>query len=96
MPAGPIFNWLIIWFNAMPYREVGAFDAKTRLSELLREVERGERFTITHRGRAIADLVPSAAGEPDAAAAIAAMLAFEGVPGVADQDVADWIAEGRL
>ena len=63
----------------MPYREVGASDAKTRLCELLREVERGERFTITHRGRAIA-----------------AMLAFEGVPGVADEYLADWIADGRL
>jgi prevent-host-death family protein len=86
---------LIIWFVAMAYREIGAFDAKTRLSELLRDVERGERFTITHRGRAIADLVPSAGGAPDAAAAVAAMLAFEGVHGVAEEDVADWIADGR-
>jgi prevent-host-death family protein len=91
----PIFNWLMIWLMKMAYREIGAFDAKTRLSELLRQVERGERFTITHRGRAIADLVPSAGGAPDAAAAVAAMLTFEGVPGVADEDVADWIADGR-
>jgi prevent-host-death family protein len=83
------------WLTLMAYREIGAFDAKTRLSELLRDVERGERFTITHRGRAIADLVPSAGGAPDAAAAVAAMLAFEGVQGVTDEDVADWIAEGR-
>ena len=79
----------------MTHRQVGAFDAKTRLSELLREVERGERFTITHRGRAVADLVPSAGGAPDAAAAVAAMLAFEPVHGVADEEVADWIADGR-
>ncbi len=40
---------------------IGAYDAKTRLPELLRQVKRGKRFTITHRGRPIADLVPSAA-----------------------------------
>ncbi len=34
------------------YTEIGAFDAKTRLSEILRKVEQGERFTITKRGRA--------------------------------------------
>ncbi len=38
--------------------EVGTFDAKNRLSELLDKVERGEEVTITRRGRAIARLVP--------------------------------------
>ena len=41
------------------YKEIGAFDAKTRLSEILRKVEQGERFTITVRGRAVADVVPT-------------------------------------
>lgn len=39
--------------------EIGAYEAKTRLPELLRAVKAGQRFTITNRGRAIADLVPS-------------------------------------
>jgi prevent-host-death family protein len=39
--------------------EIGAYEAKTRLPELLRAVKAGKRFTITNRGRAIADLVPS-------------------------------------
>jgi len=39
--------------------EIGAYDAKTKLPEILRRVEAGESFTITNRGRAIADLVPS-------------------------------------
>ncbi|HEV8307342.1 MAG TPA: type II toxin-antitoxin system Phd/YefM family antitoxin [Methylomirabilota bacterium] len=38
--------------------EVGAFEAKTRLSELLREAERGSSFVIKRRGKAIAQLVP--------------------------------------
>jgi prevent-host-death family protein len=50
---------------------IGAYDAKTRLPELLRQVQAGHRFTITNRGKAIADLVPSeAVGSADSAAAI--------------------------
>lgn len=37
---------------------VGAFEAKTHLSELLARVEAGERVTITKHGRPIARLVP--------------------------------------
>ena len=39
---------------------VGAFEAKTRLSELLREVERGASFVIQRRGKTVARLVPPA------------------------------------
>lgn len=38
--------------------KVGIFEAKTKLSDLIRKVERGERFTITVRGEAKAELVP--------------------------------------
>ena len=37
---------------------IGAYEAKTHLPALLERVERGERFTITRHGRAIARLVP--------------------------------------
>ncbi|OGA19226.1 MAG: hypothetical protein A3I63_10670 [Betaproteobacteria bacterium RIFCSPLOWO2_02_FULL_66_14] len=36
---------------------VGAFEAKTKLAELLDKVEAGETVTITRRGRAVAQLV---------------------------------------
>lgn len=36
--------------------EIGAYEAKTRLPELLRRVKAGEGFTITHRGKPIATL----------------------------------------
>lgn len=39
--------------------EIGSYDAKTRLAEILRRVELGESFTITKRGRPVADVVPS-------------------------------------
>lgn len=39
--------------------EIGAFEAKNRLSELLRATEAGRSFVITRRGRAVARLVPA-------------------------------------
>jgi prevent-host-death family protein len=38
-------------------KELAVYEAKTRLSELLTEVERGEQFVITRRGVAVARLV---------------------------------------
>ena len=39
-------------------KTVGAFQAKTQLSQLLDEVEKGEAVTITRRGRPVAVLAP--------------------------------------
>ena len=39
---------------------IGWHEAKIKLPELLRQVKAGKSFTITNRGEAIADLVPSA------------------------------------
>lgn len=52
-------------------REIGAFEAKTHLSELLADVEAGETVTITRRGRPVAQLVPITTAAPDRLAAIA-------------------------
>jgi prevent-host-death family protein len=58
--------------------EIGAYEAKTKLPELLRQVQAGKRFTITNRGRAIADLIPSESQlSKDPAAAIDKFLAFK-------------------
>lgn len=35
--------------------EIGAYEAKTTLPELLRQVQTGKRFTITHRGKPVAE-----------------------------------------
>ena len=53
-------------------REVGAFDAKNKLGQLLDLVEQGEEVTITRHGKAVARLVPPA-GPVDRAAARAAV-----------------------
>ena len=44
--------------------EIGAFEAKTKLSELLRETERGRSFVISRRGKPVARLVPSESSGP--------------------------------
>jgi prevent-host-death family protein len=38
--------------------EVGAFEAKNKLSALLDRVEQGEEITITRHGRPVARLIP--------------------------------------
>lgn len=78
------------------YTKVGAFDAKAKLSKLLRAVQLGQRYTITLRGRPVADLVPSEqAPREDIQAAVNAMRAINKVRGVSDEAVAEWIGEGR-
>lgn len=37
---------------------IGAFEAKTHLSKLLREARAGKRFIITQRGQPVAELRP--------------------------------------
>ncbi len=78
------------------FNEIGAFDAKAKLSELLRGVREGQCYTITVRGEPVADLVPSGlATRGDPRAAIAAMRDFKKVRGVSSEAIAEWIAEGR-
>ena len=40
--------------------EYGVYEAKTKLPDLIKRVQQGERVTITNRGEPVADLVPSA------------------------------------
>ncbi len=47
----------------MDVTEIGAFEAKTRLSELLDRVARGEVYRITKRGKPVAELRPVTSGE---------------------------------
>lgn len=57
--------------------EVGSYEAKTKLPELLRGIQAGNRYTITLRGEAVADLVPAqGSNNLDAVAAVDEMLSF--------------------
>jgi prevent-host-death family protein len=78
------------------YKEIGAFDAKAKLSELLRDVRGGQRYTITVRGEPVADLVPfGSAPAGSSQSAVEAMRGFSKIQGVSGEQVLDWIAEGR-
>ena len=77
-------------------KTIGAFEAKTHLSELLDLVESGERVTITRRGRPVGVLVPvveeTSLSPLEAAAALRELR--RGVT-LGDLTVRDLIAEGR-
>ena len=46
--------------------EVGAYEAKTHLSQLLERTQKGEHFVITKHGRPVAKLVPVSRTDGDA------------------------------
>ncbi len=77
--------------------EIGSYEAKTKLPELLRSIQAGNRYTITLRGEPVADLVP-AEGSKGAQAALAAdqmrTLMLNGAP-IKNVDVKALINEGR-
>jgi prevent-host-death family protein len=78
-------------------QEIGAFEAKNRLSELLRRAEGGEEIAITNRGKIVARLVPPLpAFDAEAARAAAARIRArrKGVT-LGDFKIKDLIAEGR-
>ncbi len=76
---------------------IGAFDAKTRFSELLRQVESGAVFEIERRGRPVACLTgihpASSAREVKLACRFLAKLR-QGASATA-AEIADWKSHGR-
>ncbi len=74
--------------------EIGAFEAKNRLSELLRGTEAGRSFVITRRGRAVARLVPAERTSNDLQALHDAFVEFRsGIDGTVS--VRELVEEGR-
>lgn len=76
---------------------VGAFEAKTHLSELLDKVEAGEEITITKHGAPVARLVP-VRKEPNAeqrAAAIGRIRELSTRLSLGGLKIRDLINEGR-
>ena len=76
--------------------DIGSYDAKRKLPELLRQVKTGQSFTITDRGETIADLVPSAGAKvKDKVAAANKLKAFMLTDPVRGVDIKALIDEGR-
>lgn len=78
--------------------EIGSHEAKSKLSELLRGVRAGNRYTITLRGERVAYLVPvEGASEDDAVTAVDRMRELMlGAPAVGNAAIKALIAEGRV
>ncbi len=77
--------------------EIGSYEAKTKLPELLRGVQAGNRYTITLRGEPVADLIPPEGNKAnDAAAAVEQMrqLMLSAAP-IKNIDLKALINEGR-
>lgn len=74
--------------------EIGAFEAKNRLSELLRAAEAGRSIVITRHGRPVAKLVPADDGASRDLAELQAAFA-EVRRGIAGKvDVRELVREG--
>lgn len=76
---------------------VGAYDAKTHLSELLEKVEAGEEITITKHGAPVARLVPvkGSASAEERLAAIERIQKLARGLSLGGLKVKDLIREGR-
>ncbi len=82
---------------------IGAFEAKTKLSELLDRVESGEEIIITRRGRNVAKLVPLADHVDKMAKSQAAIEGFKKLrkeltrsgTRITRKEICQWVKEGR-
>ena len=76
--------------------EIGAFEAKTHLSQLLRRVEAGERFVITRHNRPVARLIPFQARDSgEVRSAIDALKEFQQTHGLDGLSARQIIEEAR-
>lgn len=82
-------------------KEIGSFEAKTRLSELLRETENGTSYVIMRRGIPVARLLPPLQGRDeelrktlDEFRAVRSKI-LERQGGIAFSDLKEIIEEGR-
>ena len=76
--------------------EIGAFEAKTHLPQLLQRVQAGERFVITRHNRPVAELIPYQPRDADKVrSAIAGLKTFQASHSLEGLPVRQLIDEGR-
>ena len=76
---------------------MGAYDAKTRLSELPKRAEKGERIIVTKHGVPVAELVPVPKAEKiPPKEAIAALKSFRKSHRLNGMSIRELIEEGRM
>jgi prevent-host-death family protein len=84
-------------------KSVGVFEAKTHLSEILEQVEKGESVTITKRGEAVAQIIPIASARKGKKSPNEIVAGFQALqkqvkarfPSRDDMSVQQMIEEGR-
>lgn len=77
-------------------REIGSYELKTHLAEVLDAVEQGESVLVTRHGKPIARLLPNAVAErEDVSTAVEALLAFPRTRLPKGVTVRSLIEEGR-
>ena len=82
--------------EAIVKTEIGSYEAKTKLPKLLRQVRAGKSFTITTRGEAVADLVPSTRAKfKDKVAAVNRIKVFMLANPVRGVNIKGLLEEGR-
>jgi prevent-host-death family protein len=73
---------------------VGAYEAKTRFSELVSRAEKGESFLVTKNGRPVARIMPvndfDAERTRQAAERLRALLALQGAPVSEEEARQNW------
>jgi prevent-host-death family protein len=78
---------------------VGIFEAKAKLSEIVRKAEQGERTTITVRGQAKAQIVPMPTAErqrsQEEIEAAYERMRNPRIKGISPEQIRRWIEEGR-
>ncbi len=77
---------------------IGAYEAKTHLPRLLREVEAGRSFTISVRGKPVAELrpvTPETIARQDAVRRMRAFMERDDRPSATAEQIKALIEEGR-
>jgi prevent-host-death family protein len=79
------------------FRTVGSFEARTRLSGLIGDVQKGVEFTITRRGKPVAKLGPCDNGKDEEVNIEELLLAFDSIRKSARGrvDIREFVAAGR-
>lgn len=76
-------------------KEIGSYEAKTKLPALIREVAGGARIVITRSGKPVADLVPHPESSNDPFTVIEQIREMRQGISLGDSELKDLIQEGR-
>lgn len=91
-----LFRLVLDHIDGVDMKTVGAYEAKTHLPQLLEEVSRGERVTITKHGVPVAILLAAdSTTKRSAKDAIAELRGFRKAHKIDGLSIRDLIDEGR-